>query len=107
MNGSRTRCSTGGSSPRIPAVAVACAGQVAVDGEVAGLFDVVTAEGARGRGHATRVCAALLAWARGQGARTAYLQVSADNAPAVALYRRFGFATLYTYHYRGRPGECR
>jgi len=29
-----------------------------------------------------------------------------DNAPAIASYRRFGFATVYSYHYRGRPGEC-
>jgi len=86
---------------------VACAGQIAMDGDLAGVFDVVTAEDARGRGHATLACADLLAWAWRQGVRTAYLQVGADNVPAIALYRRFGFATVYTYHYRGRPGECR
>ena len=32
---------------------------------------------------------------------------AADNAPAIASYRRFGFATVYTYHYRGRPGDCK
>jgi ribosomal protein S18 acetylase RimI-like enzyme len=71
------------------------------------VFDMVTAPEARGRGHATLACATLLAWAAGQGARSAHLQVEEDNAPAIAVYRRFGFATLYTYHYRGRPGECR
>jgi len=86
---------------------VVCAAQVAVDGELAGVFDVLTEEGARGNGYATHACAVLLSWAAEHGARAAYLQVSANNAPAVAVYRKFGFATLYTYHYRGRPGEQR
>jgi ribosomal protein S18 acetylase RimI-like enzyme len=34
------------------------------------------------------------------GADTAYLQVEAANLPANALYRSFGFETLYAYHYR-------
>jgi len=86
---------------------IACAGQIVIDGELAGIYDVATAEAARGRGYATLACAALLAWASREGARAAYLQVSANNAQAVAVYRKFGFATLYTYHYCGRPGEQR
>ena len=35
------------------------------------------------------------------------LTVLTDNEPAIALYRKFGFATAYTYHYRARPHECR
>jgi len=85
---------------------VVCAAQVAIDGDLAGIFDVVTAEDARGNGYARFACAALLDWARGEGARASYLQVDARNEPALALYRKFGFATLYTYHYRGRPGAC-
>ena len=85
---------------------VVCTAQVAVDGALAGLFDVVTAEDARGRGYATLACASLLSWAWQHGAHVAYLQVSADNTPALAIYRKFGFATVYAYHYRGRPGEC-
>jgi len=42
-----------------------------------------------------------------QRATHAFLQVNDDNAPALAVYGRFGFATLYTYHYRARPHECR
>jgi ribosomal protein S18 acetylase RimI-like enzyme len=84
---------------------VVCAAQVAVDDQLAGIFDVVTAADARGRGHATRACAELLSWAWQHGARVAYLQVDAANAPALAVYRRFGFATVYSYHYCARPQE--
>jgi GNAT superfamily N-acetyltransferase len=84
---------------------VACAAQVAVEDALVGVFDVITAPDARGKGYATLACASLLSWAWQHGAAAAYLQVSADNAPAIAIYRKFGFATVYTYHYRGRPGE--
>jgi GNAT superfamily N-acetyltransferase len=85
---------------------VVCTGQIGVEGELAGVFDVVTAEDARGKGYATLACASLLSWAWQHGAQTAYLQVSADNAAALAVYRKLGFATAYAYHYRGRTGEC-
>jgi GNAT superfamily N-acetyltransferase len=84
---------------------VACTAQVAVEGSLVGLFDVVTAESARRRGYATLACASLLSWAWQHGAEFAYLQVTAANVPAIASYRRFGFETVYTYHYRGRNGE--
>ena len=76
---------------------VVCTAQVAVEDELAGVFDVVTAADARGKGYATLACASLLSWAWEHGARAAYLQVTADNAPAIAVYRKFGFATAYTY----------
>jgi GNAT superfamily N-acetyltransferase len=85
---------------------VVCTAQVAVEAELAGVFDVVTADDARGNGYATLACASLLSWAWQHGAHAAYLQVGADNAPALAIYRKLGFATVYTYHYRGRPGAC-
>jgi ribosomal protein S18 acetylase RimI-like enzyme len=85
---------------------VVCAAQVAAEGELAGLYDIVTAEDARGNGYATLACASLLSWAWQHGAQAAYLQVSADNAPAISIYRKLGFATVYTYHYRGPPGRC-
>jgi GNAT superfamily N-acetyltransferase len=80
-------------------------GQLAYEGDVAGLFDVVTAEDARGRGYATALCVHLLNWAWSHGMRCVYLQVTADNAPALAVYRKFGFAPCYAYHYRCRPEE--
>jgi len=82
------------------------AGQVALDGDLAGVFDVVTSETARGRGIATRIVERLLAWAWEHGAAHAYLQVQGENASALRIYERFGFATAYEYHYRGRAGAC-
>jgi N-acetylglutamate synthase len=85
---------------------VAC-GQTLLEDSLAGIYDMATIATMRGRGFATAIVAALFEWAREHGARHAYLQVNDDNVPARALYRRFGFATAYTYHYRARPDECR
>ncbi len=79
--------------------------QVALEGSVAGIFDVITAHEAQGRGIASLAVAHLLAWGWQHGAAIAYLQVTATNAPALAVYRKFGFRTLYTYHYCARPHE--
>jgi ribosomal protein S18 acetylase RimI-like enzyme len=48
---------------------------------------------------ARRVLRALLAEAKGLGADRAWLQVEADNAPAVALYADEGFEPGYRYSY--------
>jgi ribosomal protein S18 acetylase RimI-like enzyme len=79
---------------------VVAAGLAVVEGDVAGLYDVFTAEAARGRGHAERVCRHLLAYAATQGATVGYLQVDAANEVARRIYRRLGFADGYSYHYR-------
>ncbi len=72
------------------------------DGHV-GLFDVATRADARRRGLARRLVSALLRAGFDQGARTAYLQVECDNAPARRLYARFGFEERYRYWYRVKP----
>lgn len=90
---------------RIDGEALAC-GQLACDDDVAAIYDMVTAPRWRGRGLASALVDALLAQARSRGARLAFLQVNDDNAPALAVYRKFGFATAYRYHYRARDGEC-
>jgi ribosomal protein S18 acetylase RimI-like enzyme len=78
-------------------------GQVAIEDDLAGLYDIHTVESARGRGWAHVLCAHLLAIAGSAGARVAYLQVDASNDAARRLYRRLGFAEAYAYHYRSPP----
>jgi N-acetylglutamate synthase len=83
---------------------VAC-GLVKMEGDYAGLFALNTASAWRGRGLGGAIVRALLAEASRRGSRMAYLQVTSDNAPALALYRRFGFETVYDYWYRGAAPE--
>ena len=83
---------------------VAC-GLAKLEGTHAGLFAVNTALAHRRKGLGRAVVGALLAEASRQGARVAYLQVTADNEAALALYRPFGFALVYDYWYRGRASE--
>lgn len=78
---------------------VACA-QMAIEDELVGLYDVFTDPAQRGRGHARRLCVALLAQASTAGAKAAYLQVEADNAAARHVYAGLGFRDAYAYHYR-------
>jgi ribosomal protein S18 acetylase RimI-like enzyme len=67
---------------------------------IAGVYNVVTAETARRRGHARRVLEAAFAWAADRGATHASIQVQADNDPAVALYASFGLVEAFRYVYR-------
>lgn len=78
---------------------LAC-GQAAREADLVGLYDVFTAVAARGHGLARRLCARLLMQARDDGARSAYLQVEADNHAARSVYLQLGFADGYAYHYR-------
>lgn len=78
---------------------LACA-QTAAESALVGVYDVYTAESARGHGLATSLCARLLQMAAARGAQAAYLQVDAANAPARAVYSRLGFRDGYAYHYR-------
>lgn len=79
--------------------AVAC-GQIAIEAELVGLYDVFTAEAWRGRRLARALCRQMLDFARNLGARAAYLQVEADNLPARRVYSSLGFGDAYAYHYR-------
>ena len=85
--------------------AVVATGLTIVEDDCAGLFDIITHEEARMRGHARAIVATLLRTAWELGARHAYLQVRADNVAARRLYAQFGFAQRYVYWYRGREGQ--
>ncbi|TLS54204.1 GNAT family N-acetyltransferase [Paenibacillus antri] len=78
---------------------VALATAVAERGH-AGLSNVVVAPAFRRQGAAAQLLRALAAWADAEGARTLWLQVLEDNAPAIALYRKAGFDVLSRCHYR-------
>jgi GNAT superfamily N-acetyltransferase len=65
-----------------------------------GLFDIVTEVNYRRRGYSTRLVSHLLAWARDNGAHQAYLQVVAENQPALWMYNKLGFKETYHYWYR-------
>lgn len=104
----RLRCSPvryHGYALEVDGVPVAC-GQYAREGVLVGLYDIHTAPEARGRGHATTLCSSLLQHAAADGARIGYLQVDAHNAPALAVYRKLGFAEGYRYHYRAEDAAA-
>jgi N-acetylglutamate synthase len=86
-----------------PAPLAAVARGVVTDGWL-GVSAVTVEEQHRRRGLATAVMAALHRWGAERGAQWVYLQVSADNAPARALYRKAGFIEHHRYHYRSAAG---
>lgn len=65
-----------------------------------GLYDLAVAPEHRGSGRGRALVQALLHWGAEAGATSAYLQVRAQNAPAIGLYASMGFKTAYGYHYR-------
>ena len=65
-----------------------------------GLFSIRTMPEFRRRGAAWSVNCALAKWGEDIGASRAFLQVEAENRPALNLYQAMGFETLYTYWYR-------
>ncbi len=81
---------------------MAC-GQYAREGPMVGLYDVFTHPDARNQGLAATLCKRLLTLSASAGDTLAYLQVDAQNAPALAVYRRLGFREGYCYHYRQPP----
>ncbi len=75
-------------------------GMAVLERGIVGLFDIVTDVEHRRKGYSTRLVSHLLAWARDNGAQQAYLQVVAENQPAVWMYNKLGFKETYHYWYR-------
>jgi N-acetylglutamate synthase len=82
---------------------LAAKGRIACEGDWAGITDVWVAPDHRRRGLGTAVLDAMLSWAAERGAISAYLQVRADNTPALALYATMGFRAHHSYRYLAAP----
>lgn len=70
------------------------------DRDMFGIYDLAVAPMARRAGLGARLVKAAMARGAASGCRLAWLQVTAENGPARALYRRLGFGDGYAYHYR-------
>ncbi|KZE80010.1 hypothetical protein AV654_13485 [Paenibacillus elgii] len=68
-----------------------------------GFINIVVHPQLRGQGIGKRIVHELARWSRNQGADRLYLQVVADNAPAIRLYSGAGYEKLFAYHYRTKP----
>lgn len=80
---------------------VAC-GLGVVEREYIGLFDIITDQHQRRKGFGEQILLHILNWGKENGAKYAYLQVVADNIPALKLYAKLGFKEAYPYWYRVR-----
>jgi GNAT superfamily N-acetyltransferase len=75
---------------------VISSGLCVADGDFAVIECMATRADARRQGGAEAVLRSLEAWAAAQGVKTLALQAVADNAAAIPLYARFGFAPVAT-----------
>ncbi|OAS13925.1 GNAT family N-acetyltransferase [Paenibacillus oryzisoli] len=75
-------------------------GTAIVEGSWAGFVNVIVHEEYRGKGYGYAILHAMTSWSISQGATEQYLQVIADNVPAVTLYEKLGYQVTYGYHYR-------
>ncbi len=78
---------------------IAC-GLCVIERDYAGLYDIVVDSTFRSKGYGHKICTSLLNYAYQNGAKNAYLQVIADNDPAISLYKKLGFGENYQYWYR-------
>ena len=79
------------------------AGTVCISRNWLSVHGMRTLPHARGQGLGAALLCAFVDLARQRAVTRAFLQVEADNAPALALYRRFGFVSAWTYHYWKAP----
>lgn len=75
---------------------VISSGLCVADGDFAVVECMATRAEARRQGGAEAVLRSLEAWAAARGVKTLALQAVADNAAAIPLYARFGFAPVAT-----------
>jgi N-acetylglutamate synthase len=85
-------------------VAAIAIGRAVVEQPWVGFAAIEVDPGSRRRGYSRAVMAALVEWAAGRGATRGYLEVMADNQPALALYASLGFTEHHRYTYRSPAG---
>lgn len=78
---------------------VACALGVIYD-DCFGIFDLVTRKEDRNKGYGTNLVQKMISWAKHHKIPNFYLQVTAQNTPAIRLYEKLGYRYLYHYWYR-------
>ena len=78
---------------------VSCGLGVISDG-LLGIFDIVTHPQYRNKGYGYELITGMLHWAIQNHAYGAYVQVIAENTPAVRLYQKLGFELSYEYNYK-------
>lgn len=76
-----------------------CAGTAVYSQGWASLHGLRTVVHARGQGLAAQLMACLAQEALRRGLADTFLQVEEENATALGLYRKAGFATAWRYHY--------
>jgi ribosomal protein S18 acetylase RimI-like enzyme len=74
-------------------------GAASLDGDWLCVHSLAVDHEQRRRGLARLVLAELLDWGASRGARTAWLHVEGDNAPARGLYEGLGFRTHHLNRY--------
>lgn len=74
-------------------------------GETSDVMTIAVTAAARGRGLGRRLLGELEARARGRGATALLLEVRADNAAALGLYRSAGFVVVSTRRRYYQPGD--
>jgi ribosomal protein S18 acetylase RimI-like enzyme len=77
---------------------------IAPDG-LAGIYAMRTVPAFQRRGFASQVLGALAAFAAGKSATTLFLQVEANNTPAIRLYEKADFQIAYAYSYWHAPDQ--
>ena len=63
-------------------------------GDQAELYRIATAPDKRGQGTADELMKTGIMWAKEQNAESIFLEVRVSNAPAIALYEKYGFENL-------------
>jgi GNAT superfamily N-acetyltransferase len=70
-----------------------------------GIYSFVVDPKLRKKGIGTLFMSYIIKWCQKNSIKTIYLQVEKENHPALNLYKKIGFQTIYDYHYRIKDTE--